>query len=73
MLRIILITTTLFVIITSKKTSYELLVELTNRYEYAMNPEQPEDESIITNLPKLYSDALKIYAVEQGGAVDWYL
>ena len=35
-----------------------------------MNPEQPEDESIITNLPKLYSDALKIYAVEQGGAIN---
>jgi len=52
MLRIILITASLFVIITSEKTSYELLVQLVNRYEYAMNPEQPEDESIITNLPK---------------------
>lgn len=59
-----------FVITSSEQTSYERLVQFISRYEYAMDPEQREDELLITDLPKLYSDALKAHAVEHDGAID---
>ena len=72
MLRVILILVSPFILTltSSEITSYEYLLQLITRYEYAMDPEQREDKSLITDLPKLYSDALKIHAAEQGGALD---
>jgi len=54
----------------TEQAPYEYLVQLISRYGYAMNPEHCEDKSLITDLPKLYSDALETHAAEQGGAID---
>ena len=60
-----------FTVATAEQTSlYQQLEELINRYAYAMDPEEPEDKSLITDLPKLYSDALEAHAAEQSGAMD---
>ena len=70
MLLVISIIISRFVITSSERTSYEHVVQFISRYEYAMDPEQREDKLLITDLPKLYGDALKTHAAGQGGAVD---
>lgn len=69
-LAIILVLTSPFDLSTTEQTSYEHVVQLINRYAYTMDPEQPEDKSLINDLPKLYSNALETHAAEQSGAVD---
>ena len=54
----------------SEHKSYEHVENLIYRYSYAMDPDQQEDKLLITDLPKLYSDALETHAAEQSGAVD---
>jgi len=67
----ILITLMSLIVLTkTEQTSYEYLVQFISRYEYAMDPENREDKSLITDLPKLYSDALETHAAEQGGAIN---
>ena len=55
---------------TAEQTSYEQLEHLINRYAYAMDPEEPGDKSLITDLPNLYSDALETYAAKESGAMN---